>query len=452
MKWLFTKKAKANNKQTPYLPAFEVLDEKQNLRLITTAIITIALVVLSLIVWASYTRVDETTATFGEIMPTTKVSIAQHLEGGIIGKVFVEEGQTVKKGEPLIELDATTSMAELQQMQARKIALLLDANRLQNFINDQTPIAKAANHSQHKNTAKYSNIIQQQTDLLDAQKNLYSAKKSVLHDQLTQSKTQIDALKKQFDFLKTKLSLLEKERMIDSALVKNDDRSAKEYLHILGKINQTQADINHVKSEHKKAKHSYYEKRHQLAQLDKEMKETAYQQLVNTNAKLLEVNSLIDKLTDKVKRTQIYAPIAGVVNGLNVSMGNVIPSGSTLLEIVPQQAPLVVQTHIDPKDIGYMHVGDDVKVKVLTYDFARYGTIHGKLTQISANTFTDDHQQKFYRGTIKLDKQFVGHNPDSHHLLLGMSVEADVVTGDKTLLQYLLKPIHLAVNHAFNER
>jgi membrane fusion protein, adhesin transport system len=451
VKWSLTNwMSKPQDKQILHLPAFEIFDEKHHFRWLILAIITTTMAILLLIGWASYTKIDETTKTFGEVVPKDKISIAQHLEGGIIRNIFVKEGEQVQQDDVLIELDATASVAELQQMQARAVVLNLDAHRLHDYLSLKP--SQQAIKPENKTAANATDIVEQEFHLLNAQKQLRHDQKEVIHAQIQQDKEQLHSLKKQFDFLTTKLSLLEKERYIDQALLKEEELSAKEYLHLLRDVNQTQAERNKIKGEYKRIKQSYYEKTNHLKQLDAELRESAYQQLVKTNAELLEVNNIVKKLMDTVKRTQIRAPVAGIVNGLDTHIGNVVSSGSTLVEIVPQDTPLIVETQIDPRDIGHIHLGDTAKVKVLTYDFARYGTIPGKLVQLSASTFTDKkNNHKFYRGIVELDKQYVGNNPNQYRLMPGMSVEAEIVTGDKTVLQYLLKPVHVVMNNAFAE-
>ena len=152
-------------------------------------------------------------------------------------------------------------------------------------------------------------------------------------------------------------------------------------------------------------------------------------------------------------RLEVKSPVYGLVKGLQVNtIGSIIEPGKTLMEIVPADKNLVIEAKISPKDIGHVQVGDMARIKVSSYDFARYGAVMGKLEFLSATTFLDANQQPYYRGRIALKQNFVGKNPEENKILPGMTVEANIITGKKTILSYLLKPIHLSLRQALTER
>lgn len=147
------------------------------------------------------------------------------------------------------------------------------------------------------------------------------------------------------------------------------------------------------------------------------------------------------------------SPVRGIVKGLKLhTVGGVVAPGEVLLEIVPMDEELIVETRISPYDIGHVQVNQPAKVKVIAYDFARYGAISGVLKSISASTFRDDDGVPFYKGIIDLDKNHLGDDPDTNLVLPGMTVQADINTGEKSILQYLLKPIYVSASQAFRER
>lgn len=172
-------------------------------------------------------------------------------------------------------------------------------------------------------------------------------------------------------------------------------------------------------------------------------------QVISQKAENIEI---INKLQEQIVRLEIRAPSYGLVKGLAVNtVGAVVQSGQTLMEIVPLDKALEVQVKIAPKDIGHIKIGQPVQIKFSTYDFSRYGSVPGKLKQISATTFSAEDGERYYQGLVSLDKHYVGDNP-GNTIMPGMTVMADIVTGDKTILQYMLKPIHRAVISAFTER
>ena len=161
---------------------------------------------------------------------------------------------------------------------------------------------------------------------------------------------------------------------------------------------------------------------------------------------------LIDKLQGRVARLEIVAPVKGVVKGLELNtVGAVVRPGETLMDIVPMDESLVIQVKIPPQHIGHIEVGQKVEVKFSSFDFSRYGVVPGKLDRISATTFTGANGERYYQGRILLDRNYVGQSK-ANRVLPGMTVMAEIITGRKTLLDYLLKPVHNALKTAFSER
>jgi len=179
----------------------------------------------------------------------------------------------------------------------------------------------------------------------------------------------------------------------------------------------------------------------------------AHQELSQIENNIARNKEVISKLQKRVDRLEVRSPVYGLVKGLKVNtIGGVIESGETLMEVVPLDKNLVVEAQISPKDIGHVQVGQKVRVKVSSYDFSRYGAVDGALEFVSATTFIDDGRKPYYRGRIALSKNYVGEQVGANNILPGMTVEADIITGKKTILAYLLKPIHLSLKTAFTER
>lgn len=159
------------------------------------------------------------------------------------------------------------------------------------------------------------------------------------------------------------------------------------------------------------------------------------------------------KLEDRANRLEIRAPVRGIVKGLQAhTIGGVIAPGALVLEIVPMDEELVVEARVATTHVGHVEVGQPVTVKVLTYDFARYGGIPGRLRSVSASTFVAEDETPYYKAVIALDRNYVGGDPNRNLVLPGMTVQADIKTGRKTLLQYLLKPVYSSIDEAFQER
>jgi HlyD family type I secretion membrane fusion protein len=166
----------------------------------------------------------------------------------------------------------------------------------------------------------------------------------------------------------------------------------------------------------------------------------------------MEIYYKIEKGTQQIERSSIKSPIDGIVKGLDLFPGSVLKPGEEVLHVVPQNEKLLGETKIPPREIGYIKIGNPVKIKILTYDYARFGSINGKLINISATTFLDADGNPYYKTKISLDTQSILVKGSPEPLMAGMTIECDIITGSKTLLDYLLKPIHRAVTESFHER
>ncbi len=171
-------------------------------------------------------------------------------------------------------------------------------------------------------------------------------------------------------------------------------------------------------------------------------------------AETSQVQELIHQLEDRFNRLQIVSPVRGYVKDIKIkSKGGIVPAGGIVMEVVPIDDELRVETRISTKDVGHVNLGQPVTVKVASFDFARYGSVSGVLDNISATTYIDEtNGAPYYKGIVKLDTPYVGEDPEQNKIVSGMTVQADIMTGEKTLSQYLLKPIYVSLQQSFRER
>jgi len=453
------KKKPTNYKQLQQVSTAALLEESNHLRLILKGVILIAVLVVLFLIWASFTTIKETAVTYGELVPEGQVQLVQHLEGGIVTKVLVNNGERVRKGQLLMTFDPTATRAELAQLRSRDISLTLNAERLRAYLDSQNPnlaewSAKVvgSEYNNVKGRAEIEKLLGDEIRHLQQQVKSRNDQQSILKDSIAQRQEKLKQIVHQQAVWDEHIKLLSEEFGMYRKLKKGKLISHKDYLIILREMNKAKGERVRLVSEIQQTKQSISEARNKLNGLTSELQEKALKELGSINDNLLEVRHQIEKLQDKLKRMNIKAPVPGIVKGVRAFASNVVKPGGLLLEIVPFGQQLVVETRITPRDIGHIKVGDQVNVKVLTYDFARYGSIEGTLIKISASTFTDDKGNPYYKATTSLNHQFVGADVNPHKLRPGMTVEANIVTGEKTLLQYLLKPIHVSAKSAFSER
>jgi membrane fusion protein, adhesin transport system len=211
-----------------------------------------------------------------------------------------------------------------------------------------------------------------------------------------------------------------------------------EYLELEGQVRSNESLLNEAKDRH--------------SNFEAKMLEEAYIQRSDISKSLLEVQDSLMAAQDKATRLTVNAPVKGIIKGLKLDVGSVIPPGGVLFEVVPLDETLVVEAKITPEDIGHMKINDPVKVKISAYNFARYGQLNGILEQLSASTFIDEDGVPYYKATIRLDKSYLGKDKLRNRILPGMTVTTDIITGKKSLISYMLKPVQTTLNEAFTER
>lgn len=452
-------KKKNEYQQLKHISEATLLEEASHVKLILKGIVVVALLIFSFIIWAGLVGIKETTTSYGHLIPEGEIQIIQHLEGGIIYKVFVNNGDHVNSNQVLLQMSTTQLTAELNQLRSREVALLLDSQRLNAFVNsnpvDLNSWGKEVVLSKYnpvQQESQISALLEDQGRLLNSQYEKLNDQVSSLENTVAQREEKLKELKEQETIWEKHMNLLNEEFAMYQKLKASNYVSYKDYLTVLRAVNQSKGDGARISSEIEQMTEAVKESKNKLKEAISLEKKEALEQLSKANAELLEVRHKIEKFVDAIERSEVKSTISGTIKGVTVSAGNVVKPGDVLMEIVPEGELLKVESRLLPKEIGNIHVGDPVQVKILTYDYSRYGSIEGSLASISASTFLDEENKPYYKAEIDLNRQFAGAEDNKKALKAGMTVQADIITGQKTLLQYLLKPIHRSVTQSFHER
>jgi membrane fusion protein, adhesin transport system len=413
------------------------LEEARLPSLFKFSVILIGAVLTAFLSWASFTHIEETASSSGQVVPSDYIQSIQHLEGGIVRQILVKDGDLVEKNAPLFRLDSTDAEADLGQMHARQKALQSQAARLRNFVN--------ADSSAEPLSADEAAIL---NSMVEAR----ASQEQVLQDQIAQKQKELVALKSTRAALEKNVSLTQQETEMHQEMARKGYGSELTALGSERNLNQIKGQLGEVISQQNRAVDAIREAQSRLTSLGADLKQDAMKTLGTVEAELAEVNKSLAKVESAANRTVITSPARGIIKGLAVhTVGAVIEPGKTLVEIVPVDKDLEVEAMISPTDIGHIKGGQPVKIKVSAYDFSRYGNVTGMLKTISASTFQTEKDQSYYKARIKLDRNYVGNDSQRNLILPGMTVQANIITGDKTVLQYLLKPLHVAADSAFHE-
>jgi len=357
------------------------------------------------IVWLRVAKLDEITRGMGKVVPASQVQIIQNLEGGILSKIYVKEGDTVQKSQILAQLDDTLFSAQYKQSYAKYLTLLASSARLEA-------------ETQHKSRVTFPPEVQNHPKLIAQETKLFNSKMHLLNNTL-----------KNF---RHSYKLAVRQLNITKPLVKQGVMSKIELIHI-------QKEVSSIKTRMDSYKDNFYET-----------------EMTELNGRKAETSILAENLAalkDRMRRTTIKSPVTGIVKQIYTNtLGGVIQSAQPIMEIVPLNDNLVVEAQIQPKDIAFIKTGQDAKVKVTAYDYAIYGGLEGKVTHISADTSTDPRGNSFYEITIKTDKNYFGSKVGSLPIMPGMTAQIDIITGKKPVMYYLLKPLLRAKEKAMRER
>lgn len=440
------KKIRRGDRQTRFLAQSVILEEAGSSGLIRWAMVAISFVIVLFLGWAHITKVDEVAVTSGEVVPTGQVQSIQHLEGGIVQEILIDEGEVVEAEQVLVRLDPSGAATELNQMKARQAGLELQAERFRAVGTNREPDFSFVGE-------EYKSLIDDQYAIYQGQLEAAQKRREVIIAQIEQKKQELAIFEEREETLSNNADILLEELLLREDLYKKGLTSKIVYLDIKRQVNDARGELSNLIVDRRRTAESLAESRNRLRELDTNEKEQALTQMGVVSNELAQVNSSLSKLYDRVRRLEITSPIHGIVKGLKVhTNGGVIPAGAVILEIVPLDEELVVETRITTRDVGHLQIGQSVTVKVSTYDFARYGGISGELKDISATTFLDEQGDPYYKGLVSMDRDYVGTDPDNNKVLPGMTVQADIKTGEKTLLDYLLKPIVSSVKTGFRER
>ena len=436
------------DRQTRFLAQSVLLEEGGSSGLIRIATLTIAAVITAFLAWASITEVEEVAIAAGEVVPSGQVQTIQHLEGGIIQEILISDGDFVEAGQVLLRLDPTAVLSELEQSRARRVALALKAERLRAFGSGQRP-----DFTRIADSEKYPEMVADQKAIYDSQMAARTNRREVVGKQIEQRKADLALYDDRERSLNQNTRLLVEELGMREELLRKGLTSKIVVLDLKRELNRSRGDIDKVKGERLRTREQLSESEQRLAELETDLRENALTEMGGVTSELAQVREAIAKLRDRVRRLEMRAPVRGIVKGLKAhTVGGVIPPGGVVLDIVPLEKELIVEGRITTRDVGHIKVGQTVRVKVVTYDFARYGGISGELKDISASTFLDEQGEPYYKGIIAIDRAYVGFDPERNRVLPGMTVSAEINTGKKTLLQYLLKPVYSSVSESFRER
>lgn len=403
-----------------------------------------AWIFLLLFIWAALAPIDEVSRGEGKVIPSSQLQIVQSFDGGVVEEVLVKEGQVVNKGDLLLRIDPTRFISTYRENRVEYLALQARAIRLQSLTSNtefQLPI----------------DLEKASPDIAAHERNLYLSNRKELDEQLSIARSQLVQRQEELNEVRAKLvqvsralELSQQELNVTKPLLASGAISEVEILRLEGEVSNASGEKEQTLAQEQRL----------ISAIDESQSKLRETELLATNKWRVELSEVLGKiaslsesstgLADKIKYAEIRAPVRGTVQRVFTNtVGGVVQPGHEVIEMVPLDDQLLIEAKVSPKDIAFLHPGQQAIVKFTAYDFVIYGGLNGKVEHISADTITDEKERTYYIVRVRTDRS--GFDP-SLPIMPGMMTQVDILTGKKTILAYLLKPVLRAKENAMTER
>ncbi len=408
------------------------------------AFITVALV------WSANASIDEVTRGEGKIIPSLKNQLVQHLEGGILVESLVKEGQNVKRGELLMRVESVTAEMALEERHKQRLAYIAQKTRLTAESEGKNTLEFPTELTKSKNSTLVMSVEQ---DLFNQRRDGLIREIRQLDETVRQKQIEYNETVARREQLKKTYEIAKREKAITEPLVKQNLAPRLDMIRIDEKITDLESRLEGLELSLPRLESTISEAKQKIETRKSQFRSDALRELSTVTGQLERLEDEIAGKTEINRRTEVFAPINGVVQKVHVStIGGVVKGGQDLVEIVPIEEQLIVEAKVQTKDRAYINMGNKATIKLTAYDFSVHGGLNAEVIDISADTFKDGEgaqQLPYYRVRLKTDKNNLGANKP---IVAGMQAQVDIKTGRRTVLQYFLKPLLKTRNQALSER
>lgn len=399
-------------------------------------------------VWAHYAVLDEVTRGEGTIVPSSRTQVIQNLEGGILADILVHEGDIVERGDVLVRIENTMAEANLEDARSQYLTLLATEARLVAEVENKDEIAFPPAVLDEEPT-----VAADQKRLFAARQRQLEAQISVLKSQAQQRKQEVAEMNSRANQLRENLRLAREELAITAPLVQKGVMPRIELIRIERQVADLEGEIRTISAAIPRLQSAQQEANQRIEEMQLTAQTEASDELNKTRSELKSISQSLFAGQDRVTRTAVTSPVRGTVKDMKINtVGGVIQPGEDIMEIVPLGDNLIVEARIRPADIAYLRPNQKAVIKISAYDFSIYGGLTAKLERISADTIKDEEGESFYHVYLRTEENSLRHQGEELPIIPGMTVTAEILTGEKSVLDYILKPILKAKDTALRER
>lgn len=395
--------------------------------------------------WAYYAELEEVTLADGRVIPSSQIQVVESLEGGLVAEIFVKEGDVVEAGQPLIRIDDTGFASDLGELEQQRSALAVKAKRLAAEAGGR-PLTFTAEEGNSPAAAR-------EIALFEARKTALAQELLVIEQQLAQRRLEKAELETRLKSTRQSSGLLDEELRRARELADVGAYPKMDLLRLEREAQSGSLEVDVLNASIPRATAAIQEASARKKSAVLSFRAKVHEELTVTLNELTVLDETIKSAKDKVQRTVLRAPVRGIINKFLVAtIGAVVSPGESISEIVPLDDSLLIEARVRPQDVAFLYPGQAARVRVTAYDYTIYGDLTGKVERIGADTITNEDDETFYRVIIRTDKNELGSESKYLPIIPGMVVSASILTGNKTVFDYLLKPIIKAQSEALRER
>jgi adhesin transport system membrane fusion protein len=405
-----------------------------------------ALVVI-LLGWMALSNIDEITHGEGQVVPSTEIQIVQSLEGGVLKELMVTEGQTVKKDQALMKISDVAFASEEQGTQAQQESLLLKRARLEAEANGKNFVMPP------EIAAKVPEIARNEENLYKSRQRELTNAIAILDDKISSASAQISEIGAKQSRLSESRKLVQQELEITRKMVEQRAVPKLDEIRLSRELNDISGQINEASEERQGLQAELSAAQKERNDQENKFRSQALGELNDVQTQLSQLSSSLTAIGDRVDRSELRSPVDGVVNKISLkTIGGVVEPAMKLVEIVPLDDKLKIMAKVAPSEIAFLHPGQKVKVKISAYDPQRYGALDGELVRIGANSVRDGEDNIFFEIEVRTDKNHLGDEAHPLPITPGMVAQTEIITGERSILEYLMKPVLRAKDRALTER
>ena len=405
---------------------------------------TIGIAFAIALMWSAVSRIDEVTRGEGKVIPSRQLQVLQSLDGGVVSEILVHEGDIVQPEQILLRIDQTRFASSVRESRVQYTALFAKAARLRALTEGRPFVVPPDIAKEDPKT------VDEERRLYESRRNELETTTSIARQQLTQRQQELVEVRAKHEQAAKAYEISAKELAVTKPLIASGAVSEVELLRLERDVGRFRGERDMAAAQISRIQASISEANHKLDEVGIAFRNEAGKELAETMSKLNSVAETSVGLSDKVTRSVLRSPVKGTVKRLLINtVGGVVQPGKDVVEVVPLEDNLLLEARVLPRDIAFLRPGQKAVVKFTAYDFSIYGGLEGKLEHIGADSVVDEKGNAFYTVRVRTNQSTLGNNMP---VIPGMIAEVDIITGEKSVLSYLLKPVLRAKARAFSER